>query len=249
MDIGLQAYVSDREFFEPSDPYTTGFFYERTNQSRRRLVEPSLAFIHDSSFFGPFGPVEGSRWRVEASQGVGVTSDAVSRTTGVVDYRWYKMLWYRNSFAFRLLGGASVGDDKRTFSLGGPLALRGFGWDDRTVRGSRFGMSSVEYRFPLVDALIFGWPGRWGFTNVGGTAFFDTGLAWDNELDPGLYNPNPKLFRTDRRGLQFEDLKGDYGFGTYFNLGYLLLNFQFAWQTDLNTTGDYQFHFFIGPTF
>jgi len=249
MDLGLQAYISDREFFERSDPYTTGFLYQRTDQSRRRLVEPSLAFIHDSSFFGPFGPVEGSRWRVEASQGVGVTSDAVSRTTGYLDYRWYKMLWYRNSFAFRVLGGASVGDDKRTFFLGGPLALRGFDWDDRRVRGSRFGMTSFEYRFPLVDALIFGWPGRWGFTNIGGTAFFDAGLAWDNEIDPGLDNDSPTLFRSGVSGLQFQDLKGDYGFGTYFNLGYLLLNFQFAWQTDLKTTGDYQFHFFIGPTF
>ena len=49
----------------------------------------------------------------------------------------------------------------------------------------------VEYRFPLVDALIFGWPGRWGFTNVGGTAFFDAGLAWDNDLDRGFDNDDP----------------------------------------------------------
>jgi Tol biopolymer transport system component len=249
MDLGLQAYVSDREFFEQSDPSQTGFFFLRREENSRRLVEPSLSFVHDSSFYGPFGPVEGSRWRAEISRGIGFTDKDVSRTTGYLDYRWYRRLWYRNSIAFRMLGGGSVGADQRTFYLGGPLAMRGFDWDDPRVRGSRFAMTSVEYRFPLVDALVFGWPGRWGFFNIGGTAFFDVGMAWDNDLDPGFDNDDPVLFRDDVSGVQFQDLKGDFGFGTYFNIGFLLLNFQFAWQTDLKQTGDYQFHFFVGPTF
>ena len=32
----------------------------RRRQSKVRLIEPSLAFVHDSAFFGPFGPVEGA---------------------------------------------------------------------------------------------------------------------------------------------------------------------------------------------
>jgi outer membrane protein assembly factor BamA len=211
-------------------------------------VEPSLSFIHDSSFFGSFGPVEGSRWRAEISRGIGFTDKDVSRTTGYLDYRHYESLWWRNAIAFRVLAGASVGKDERTFFLGGPLAMRGFEWDDRRLRGSRFAMGSVEYRFPLVDALVFGWPGRWGLFNIGGTLFFDAGLAWDNDLDPGLDNDNPDLF-VDGEGLRFNDLRGDFGFGNYFNLGFLMINFQHAWETDLHTTGNYQFHFFIGPTF
>lgn len=245
MDLELTAYISDREFFEPSDPYQTGLFAIRTDQSSRRLVEPSLSFVHDSSFYGPFGPVEGARWRAEISRGIGFTDKDVSRTTGYVDYRWYQRLWWRNSFAFRVLGGASVGEDERTFYLGGPLAMRGFEWDDPRLRGSRFAMSSVEYRFPLVDAIVFGWPGRWGLFNIGGTAFYDVGLAWDNDLDPGLDIDDPVLVKDGR----FNDLRADFGFGSYFNMGFLLLNFQFAWQTDMKKTGDYQFHFFVGPTF
>jgi hypothetical protein len=248
MDLELQAYVSDREFYERTDPYETGLLYVQSDQSTRRLIEPSLSFVHDSSFYGPFGPVEGSRWRAEISRGVGFNEKDVSRTTGFLDYRLYQGLWWRNSIAFRVLGGASVGPDERTFYLGGPLAMRGFEWDDPHLRGSRFAMGSVEYRFPLVDALVFGWPGRWGLFNIGGTFFFDAGLAWDNDLDPGLDNDNPELF-VEGQGLRFNDLKGDFGFGNYFNIGFMLINFQHAWQTDLHSTGDYQFHFFIGPTF
>lgn len=247
MDLEVQAYQSDREFYERTDPTVTGLAYRRADTSSRRLVEPSLAFVHDSSFYGPFGPVEGSRWRAEVSRGIGFTDKDVSRTTTYLDYRRYQGLWWRNSIGFRILGGGSVGPDKRTFYLGGPMAMRGFPWDDKRLRGSRFAMSSLEYRFPLVDALVFGWPGRWGFFNIGGTFFFDAGLAWDNDLDPGVGLDTPTLFTGD--GLQFQDLKGDFGFGNYFNLGFMLVNFQYAWQTDLKTTGPFQFQFFIGPTF
>ncbi len=240
MDLELQAYISDREFFDRvDDPFSSGLLYTRSGASKRRLIEPSISFVHDSSFFSYFGPVEGSRWRASVSRGVGFTGDDVSRTTAFVDYRWYKRLFYRNSFAFRVLGAMSEGDDPRTFFLGGPLTLRGYDYVE--FEGTRIVMGSLEYRYPLIDALIFGWPGRWGFTNVGGTLFYDVGAAW--------FNDDVHFIRHSVDYLQFNDLKADYGFGMYFNLGFLLLNFQFAWQTDMRTTGDSQFHFFIGPTF
>lgn len=240
MDLELQAYISNREFFDRvDDPLSTGLLYTRSSESKRRLIEPSISFVHDSSFFSYFGPVEGSRWRVSASRGVSFNSDDVSRTTAFVDYRWYKTLFYRNSFAFRVIGAMSEGQDPRKFFLGGPLTLRGY--DYLEFEGTRIAMGSVEYRYPMLDAVIFGWPGRWGFTNIGGTFFFDAGAAWDKD-DVTLIEHNVDY-------LQLRDLKANYGFGTYFNLGFLLLNFQFAWQTDLRTVGDNQFHFFIGPTF
>jgi outer membrane protein assembly factor BamA len=195
--------------------------------------------VHDSAFWSYFGPVEGSRWRLSASRGVSFSGDDVSRTTAFLDYRWYKTLFFRNSIAFRTLGAFSEGQDPRTFFLGGPLTLRGY--DYLEFEGNRVVMGSLEYRYPLLDALIFGWPGRWGFTNVGGTFFYDVGAAW--------FNDDINVIKSNVNYLQFKDLKANYGFGTYFNLGFLMLNFQFAWQTDMRTVGDSQFHFFIGPTF
>lgn len=232
MDLELQAYISDRQFFER----TTRFGAAPVDASTRRLIEPSVGFVHDSSFYGPFGPVEGSRWRISASRSLAFDSKSVSRTTGFVDYRWYKRLFYRNSFAFRILGAGSTGQDPRVFFLGGPTTLRGY--DYLQFEGTKMGMFSLEYRFPLVDALIFGWPGRWGFTNIGGSAFFDAGSAWDD------YNPD---FIKDNR---FEDIYADAGFGVFMYAGYFLLNFQFAWPTDGRTFDQgSQFHFYLGPTF
>jgi Tol biopolymer transport system component len=234
MEVDLQAYYSDREFFEDVDP-TVGFRFTTVEKSKVRLLEPSLAFVHDSSFYGPFGPVDGSRWRISLARGVAFEEQDVSRTTGYVDWRWYRTLFWRNSMALRFSGAASVGEDPRVFFLGGPTRLRGYEWDQ--IEGSRMWYGSFEYRFPLLDALIFGWPGRWGLTNIGGTAFFDVGAAWNRGI--------PDLFVDDRLDAALADV----GFGVYMYAGYFLMSFQFAWPTDFShIQNDMQFHFYLGPT-
>jgi Tol biopolymer transport system component len=241
MDLELQAFVSEREFFErvDVDPFTNSVSFVPGSTSRRRLIEPTISFTHDASFFSYFGPVEGSRWTLSYSQGLNFSNADISRSTVYLDYRWYKTLFYRNSVAFRLAGAFSEGKDARSFFLGGPTTLRGF--DYLAMNGTRMGLANFEYRFPMVDALIFGWPGRWGFSNIGGSFFFDVGAVWDKD--------EFTAFREDVDGVRFDDLRGDFGFGTYFHLGYFLLNFQFAWPTDLKDVGDSQFHFFFGPAF
>jgi len=137
-----------------------------------------------------------------------------------------------------LTGAVSEGTDPRVFFLGGPTTLRGY--DYLRFTGTRMGLVSLEYRFPMLDALIFGWPGRWGFTNIGGTLFYDVGAVWDKDyIDP---------FVPDG-GIQFQDLRGDFGFGTYLNLGYFMINLQFAWPTDMKRTGENEFYVWFGPTF
>ena len=235
MEVDLQAYYSDRQFFEDVDP-TVDADFRKVEESKVRLMEPSLAFIHDSSSYGPFGPVDGSRWRISLARGVAFEEQDVSRTTGYIDWRWYRTLFWRNSLALRFSGAASVGENPRIFFLGGPTRLRGYEWDE--IDGSRMWYGSFEYRFPLLDALIFGWPGRWGLTNIGGTAFFDVGAAWNRGI--------PDLFVDDR----LDEAYSDIGFGIYMYAGYFLMSFQFAWPTDVGAINDdMKFHFYLGPTF
>jgi len=238
MELQFNSYISDREFFART-PNASGIL-QPTENSTRRLFEPALSFIHDSSFFGPFGPVEGSRWHVSVSRAVGFDDRDVSRLTAFLDYRWYKTLWYRNSIAFRMMGAGSEGDDPRYWFLGGPTTLRGY--DYLQFSGTKMGMISMEYRFPMVDYLILGWPGRWGFSNIGGSVFFDAGSIWDEHDPTFLSNVNGRL--------AFDDIYANVGVGTYMYFGYFLLNFQFAWPTDARSIDrDYQFHFYMGPTF
>jgi Tol biopolymer transport system component len=246
METNLQAYYSDRTFFENALTGST-FYYTASDHSKVRLIEPSLAFVHDSSFFGPFGPVEGSRWRVSIARGVAFENNDISRTTGYLDWRRYNTLFWRNSIAMRVTAAGSAGEDRRVFYLGGPTTLRGYDYPDRSrplsgLEGTRMWMASLEYRFPLFDYIIFGWPGRWGLGNIGGTAFFDIGHAW--------YDRWPKTFNSDVGHLELQDAKADLGFGVYMDVGYFLMSFQFAWPTDLYRFDDQmQFHFYLGPTF
>jgi outer membrane protein assembly factor BamA len=238
METNLQAYYSDRTFYRSVGSQT--LFLQQAEQSNVRLIEPTLAFVHDSAFFGSFGPVEGSRWRASIARGVAFENQDVSRTTGFVDWRAYNTIFWRNSIALRLTGAASVGEDRRVFYLGGPYTLRGYDWQQ--FIGTKMWMASFEYRFPLLDYLIFGWPGRWGFSNIGANLFFDIGNTWVDRY--------PKVFKTGTGHLQLDDAKSDFGFGIYMDVGYFLMNLQFAWPTDLyHFDQDMKFHFAIGPTF
>ncbi len=235
METNLQAYSSDRQYYS-----SAGYYYNPIGRSKVRLLEPSLAFVHDSSFFGPFGPVTGSRWRMSVARGVAFSNKDISRTTGYVDWRRYATLFWRNSIALRVTAAGSVGEDPRVFFLGGATTLRGYGWEQ--FYGTRMWMASFEYRFPLFDALIFGWPGRWGFTNIGGTAFFDVGNTFNGDW--------PRTFDPSVNGLKLDNAHADLGVGAYMYVGYFLMSFQFAWPTDLyRFDNGMHFHFYLGPTF
>jgi outer membrane protein assembly factor BamA len=205
-------------------------------------LQPSISLVHDSAYYGSYGPVIGSRWMLSYSRALSISGDAVSRTTFFADYRKYMPLWYRNYLALRALGAVSDGPDSRYFFLGGPLTMRGY--DYLQFQGSKMMLFNLEYRYPLVDALIFGWPGRWGFTNIGGTFFFDTGSVWGEDtyvetLPEGV----------DARVINGLKFYSDFGMGFYMRFGFLILNFQLAWPTDFSYTGDSVFHFYLGSQF
>jgi WD40 repeat protein len=239
LDFELQAFMSERQFFEEVGEAQGQIYYRQSSKSARRLVEPALSYVHDASFYNMFGPVAGGRWMLSVSKAVGFDDTGVSRSTLYLDLRKYTRVFYRNSLALRLAFAASEGKDARKFFLGGPSTLRGY--DYLAFDGARMAVTSIEYRFPLIDALILGFPGRWGLGNIGGKVFFDAGAAWNkNDINP---------FRTGVNGVQFQDVLGDFGFGFHFYMAYFLLNFQFAWQTDLNHVYANHFSFFIGPAF
>lgn len=253
LDFELQAYVSEREFFE-YDRVRRAYFRVGDEQ-RDTLVQPSLTFVHDSTFYGQTGPVTGSRWQLSFSPAIPVGGEeGVDRTTTYLDYRRYFRLWDRNSIAFRFLGAQSVGGQPRNFVIGGPFTLRG--WDlfdfeevdengdprNPNLLGSKLLMMNLEYRFPFVDALILGWPGRWGIGGISGAVFLDAGSAFDDDI---------RFFsHTENGALRLEDLNADFGFGIRINIGWIPLKFDWAWRTDLaETSDDPQFSFSIGPSF
>ncbi|HRX50182.1 MAG TPA: BamA/TamA family outer membrane protein [Candidatus Krumholzibacteria bacterium] len=244
VSIGLQALTSIRTQYA-LDP--SGYYLVEDGSVKHHLLQPTLEYSHDSAFYGYHGPVTGSRLQLHFAPAIGIGGDSLDRRTVLMDWRRYGMPWSRNTFAVRLLGAASLGRDPRGFVLGGPFTLRGYDFydyqQDPHLAGSRLVMLNLEYRLPLVDALIFGWPGRWGLGPIGATVFFDAGTAWaDGETVAFLGH--------DAAGeWGMRDLRGSYGFGIRASLGFLPLKFDWAWPTDLRSTGEGIFHFSIGPEF
>jgi outer membrane protein assembly factor BamA len=240
--LEFQGFVSEREFFGTYREDDLGYSYYVPKKSERHLFLPTLSLIHDSAYFGSFGPVIGSRWMLSASRTIAFSGADISRGTIYGDYRRYLPLFYRNCLAVRGVGAIGAGDDPQFFFLGGPMTLRGY--DYLQFSGSRMLLFNVEYRYPLIDALIFGWPGRWGFQSIGGTLFFDTGSVWGK----GMY-VEPAQHWLKPRVVNDLGFFSDFGMGLYMRFGYLVLNFQLAWPTDFNRIGDEMFYFSIGPMF
>ncbi len=245
VDLEFQGFISERRFFDYVQYDEYGYTIIPGEESKRRLFQPTISFVHDSAYFGSFGPVIGSRWMASVSRSISFSGSDVSRTTAYLDYRKYLPLFYRNYLAFRAIGAISEGDDQRYFYLGGPMTMRGY--DYLQFSGPRMMLFNLEYRFPMIDQLVFGWPGRWGISNIGGTLFLDSGAVWGE----GTFKERLPAGIESRTigGLDEYEFYSDFGLGFYLRFGYLILNFQLGWPTDFSRTGEPVFHFYIGPQF
>jgi outer membrane protein assembly factor BamA len=100
--------------------------------------------------------------------------------------------------------------------------LRGFNYNE--LRGSRFGLINLEFRYPFIDYLIVHWPLRFGISGVNGALFVDAAAAWD---DTDAFKGG-----TTKGGSRLRDLKTGFGCGSRANLGIFVLRFDVAWRTD-----------------
>lgn len=239
LDVEISTTYARREFFQ-RNPETGDL--DRLRLERRGLSQPTLTFVHDTARFGADRrPRAGSRSYVSIAPALPLGQEAVQRTSIALDARRYWELGRRSALAGRILGGFSFGRDELTYYLGGPATLRGFGHLE--FAGSRVVLGSLEYRFPLVDLLVLGWPGPWRFGPMGGVAFFDIGSAWSRADD------DARRFFTTEGGFALRDAHADYGVGLRAPFSILHLKLDFAWPTDLRRTRDVRQQFSIGFDF
>lgn len=144
------------------------------------LVSNKISFVHDNSLWGPTGPLDGSRFRAL----LGFTNDVkysnVNYYSLILDYRKYLRLGMRSSLAFRGALFYNHGKEARRYFAGGSWDLRG--WERWSIRGEKMWLSSLELRYPLIDAIKLKLP-IFDITlpAVRGAMFIDAGSAWDEE--------------------------------------------------------------------
>jgi Tol biopolymer transport system component len=193
------------------------------------------ALVYDNTVYGPLGPLSGRRSRIEVQR----TTNDFQFTTVLADYRKYFNINNRSVLAYRLLGGASFDRDAQVFRIGGPYTFRGT--SDADLLGTNFVVQNIEYRFPLLPFL----PPTADFLSA--VTFADAAAAWGIDV-PGLIKENFQPFST-KGGFHLQDLRGAFGVGARFNLGFLSLRYDLAWPTDLKNVGQPVKMFSIGTDF
>lgn len=231
---GVQGYI-----WRPFDRYNRAEFDVAANAVSSRIfpfgfagesietgetkyfVSSAAALVHDNTLYGITGPLAGGRSRIRFEQAVG----DIRYSSGLLDYRKYLNVRQRYALATRVLWAGSYGRNPQIFRIGGPFTLRGPDWGE--LEGTKVGFANVEFRFPLIEQLVLGWPLPLGFRSIRGVLFFDVGGAWYD--DDGF-----KPFTTEGDGaFRLNDMVAGYGFGVRLNLGLFILRYDLIQKTDL----------------
>lgn len=235
--------------------YSGDFIQEKANLLRKRIILLNLGYTSDTVIWGITGPSNGGRSSVSFSYSPSF-DDKYGLDFWTLRFDWRKYIRIKRDyqFALRFSGGVSGGDYPQQFILGGmsnwinyqyksfstaswnmdnyffsslETPLRGARYYEMV--GSRFFLTNLEFRFPLLRYLVLG-PIPIGFQNIRGAMFMDIGSAW-SEGD----NWDPIEFSS--KGMpRFKDVFGGFGFGTRLNMGFLLLKYDMAWSTNLRKT-------------
>ena len=193
------------------------------------LLTHYARWIFDNSLWDYTGPLEGRRYNI--SLGVtysGQDAKAYNRIA-LIDLRNYFRLGKYSSFANRIFYYTSTGSEPERIYLGGSWSLRGY--PRRAFYNRNVALISTEIRYPLIDALVIGFPfGAMGFQGIRGAIFFDAGSGWENK---------------------FDQFYGSFGTGIRVALGYVVvLRFDFSRTTDFTTISPRtDFDFFFGWNF
>ena len=207
-------------------------YYGLETEETEYIYSPQLTLIHDNAIYGSVGPVSGSRKALLINHSFSTEEDY---TIVYTDLRKYLFFAKRYAFAFRFSGGTIQGDTNQKFSMDYYNGVRGLTED--YIGRNKF-MVSAELRYPFIDNLQMSFPFPMYLYQIRGSAFIDTGSIWDE-------NEELKLTDNDR----LKDLKLSVGFGPRLNLGYFVLKFDVAWNTDLENFSKPAYYISLTPDF
>lgn len=236
------------------------------NSSTRFHIVPELRYVHDDAVWGVgTAPADGGRYYVALEGTPKLGTNSLGFATLTTDYRRYFALSDYVSFVTRFGGGASFGPNPQNFFIGGtdnwlnaqfrndilPYAspedlyflkgiypLRGFQVNE--LNGTRYFVTNVELRFPLLFALFASQKNQF-VQGIMTSIFFDMGGAWTDEFIATKRNSNGE--RVPNNLLMSTGI----GLRTIF-LGYPI-RFDVAWKNLYHTYSKPQYLISLGYDF
>lgn len=217
IEYGVEAAALDKGVLVYN--YDLGTVSQTVQDKTYLYVAPNLGLVADNALYGSTGPINGGRSSYTAEHAFG----DVSYTTLMMDWRHYANIHHNYALAQRFVGGTSFGRDPRRFRFGGAFTFRGVDYGD--LRGSNALLGNLEFRFPLIEQLRLGWPGRISLGGINGVLFLDAASAWEEGYSPRFF--------TREGGLHSEAVLFAWGAGARVNLGYFILRYDFGRATNL----------------
>lgn len=227
----------------------------------------NAGYTTDNTVWAYTGPFDGTRTNFSVVYSPKLGSNGLGFTTLRGDLRHYIKMGREYNVSIRLAAGASLGQDPPKFLLGGVpnwlnyrfasniefdlvrdfyfsefvSPLRGADYYEKI--GTKFFVTNIEFKFPLVQYFITRFPLPLGFFNIRGAGFLDVGAAWDD-------NRHFNAFKRDRFGNRvLDDIIAGFGWGlrTPFLIG--LLRIDQAWRTDLDVVSTPRYYLSFGVDF
>jgi Tol biopolymer transport system component len=200
-----------------------------------------------------------SHIKTNGAQGWGLDFQTVT-----LDVRKYLKVGHDLTLAVRASGGFSEGPNPEPFFVGGEEnwinprfkgSIKGDiedlyfsnwvtpfrGGDYYSAQGTRFGLGNVEFRFPLIQHLVLGWPLPIHLADIRGAIFSDLAGAWDKDNFRGTVKVGDST--------SLNDLMMSMGLGTRLNLGYFVLRWDVAWRTYWNHTDSPRYYVSLGAEY
>ena len=196
------------------------------------IISPQITFNFDNAIYGATGPISGWKSAVLFNHSY---SNLKNHSLFYTDIRRYYFFNKRYAIAARFIGGTIMGETDTRFELDYYSGVRGF--HDDELRGRNKLVSNIELRFPFIDRLAIAFPLPIDLGYIRGSTFLDAGTVWNKEgLMLGKQN-------------KAKDLKIGVGFGPRVNVGYFVIKFDIAWNTDLGKFSRPSYYFSLSPDF
>lgn len=200
----------------------------------------STSFIRDTVGGKYLEEIRGSRLLMSYYQAVPVLGGHVQDHTFSGEGQKFFPTGDLSTLALRVVGADSIGPDAQGFILGGLGGVRGYGRSTYDNVGTRMGLLTAEYRFPLLKNLdYYMWyifPDFY-FKAITAAVFSDTGYTWNaaNQLTASRWN----------------SLRNSYGVGIRIHT-FILQLYQLVIQMDYarrTTSPGGIFYVYLGPLF
>jgi len=188
----------------------------------------SLGLTYNNVLYSMEGPLSGFHFSLSVEQNTNISGRDLVFSKVLLDFRKYTNFFRRYIVVNRFLAGIISNKDKDLFpfQIGGYNSLRGYPF--LSIKGSKMFLINTELRFPLIDAILFGFPVQWVKRGFTGVIFLDIGTAFDEWDALEGYNTKSETL---------EDIYASYGVGVRMLLvPGLLIKIDWATPWDFKTS-------------